>query len=88
MLIHHDFERMFNYLSDEECGILIKAALRYDIHGEDTQFEDRALMLSFDRLKDLLDRNREKYEDTCRKRTEAAQKRWEEVKQERANLCN
>ena len=40
MLIHHDFERMFDMLTDEECGKLLKAVLRYDKYDEETEFEE------------------------------------------------
>ncbi len=88
MLIHHDFERMFERLTDEECGKLIKAVLRYDIDGDETYFEDRALMLCYDRIVDCLDKNHKKYEETCRKRVEAAKKRWEDTKESKSSYAN
>lgn len=88
MLIHHDFERMFDMLTDEECGKLLKAVLRYDKYGEDTFFEDRSLRLCYVRIIDCLDKNRTKYEETCRKREESAKKRWEDVKVEKSSYAN
>ncbi|MBQ9914211.1 MAG: hypothetical protein IJO73_08280 [Clostridia bacterium] len=88
MLVHHDFERMFDRLSDEECGKLLKAVLKYDIRREETVFEDRALMLCYDRIIDCLDRNNEKYEETCRKRVEAAKKRWEDIREAKATYAS
>ncbi len=88
MLIHHDFERMFDRLTDEECGKLLKAVLRYDKYDEETYFEDRSLMLCYDRVIDCLDRYHKKYEETCRKRAEAAKKRWEEIKEVKASYTS
>ena len=76
--------KMADMLTDEECGKLLKAVLKYDKYDEETYFEDRSLMLCYDRIIDCLDKNHKKYQETCQKRVEAAKKRWEDVKKQKA----
>jgi len=66
---------MFCLHTDEEVGRLIKAAFRYDISGNATDFEDRMMACSFLRIMDFIDKNKEKYEKTCERREAAAERR-------------
>lgn len=79
LLLHHDFARMFKLLTYDEIGKLIMAAFEYDMYGTETEFDDRLMMSCFLRLKDSIDVNNIKYEETCQKRIEAARKRWEKA---------
>ena len=76
-MLYYDLDEVFGFLTDREAGALIKAVFAYEIRGEETQFKDRMLASTFKRITDNLDRNKIRYEETCQKRREAAQKRWE-----------
>lgn len=76
-VLYYDLDEVFGFLTDREAGALIKAVFAYEIRGETTQFKDRMLASTYKRITDNLDRNKIRYEETCQKRREAAQKRWE-----------
>ncbi len=77
LLIPHNMYDAFKLLNNEECGILIKALFEYDVHGQETEFEDVALQILYIQLKNVLDYNHRRYEEICHKRSEIAKKRWE-----------
>ena len=87
LLIHHDYFDIINILNNEEAGILLKALLRYDRDGAETDFDDRTLFVIFSQLKRYLDSNRDKYEKISQARSENAKKRWEKVS-ENTRECN
>ena len=74
LVLHHDFIDMFNLHTDEEIGQLIRAAFRYDMTDNATDFEDRMMKASMLRLMDFIDKSKRKYEESCDRR-EAAQER-------------
>ncbi|MBQ6318296.1 MAG: hypothetical protein IJI23_00705, partial [Lachnospiraceae bacterium] len=61
-------------LSDEEAGKVIKNIYRYA--NGDTDFIELspAALMFFSFVQDQINRNREKYEETCRQRREAGKK--------------
>ena len=75
-VLYYDLEYVFDFLSDEEAGRMIKAVLKYEIKGERTDFDDRMMSSTFQRIADSLDRNKKRYEQTCFARREAANQRW------------
>ncbi len=75
LVLHHDFIDMFNLHTNEEVGQLVKAAFRYDMTDNATDFEDRMMIASFLRIMDFIDRNKKKYEETCDRREAAAERR-------------
>ena len=75
LVLHHDFIDMFNLHTDEEIGQLIRAAFKYDMCGNATDFEDRMMRSSFLRLMDFIDKNKKKYEEVCERREAAAERR-------------
>ncbi len=77
LILHHDYYEVITLLSDEEKGKLLTAVMEYDINCEETEFEDRALLVLFKQIKKSIDTNREHYETTCKKRAENAKRRWE-----------
>ena len=70
---YEDWAEVVYTLSDETAGKLIKAMFRYALGGEDEELcpELRPVMML---IKGQLDRDREKWEQTCRKRSEAGRK--------------
>mgnify|MGYP003310919893 CR=1 FL=1 len=77
LLIHHDLYPVFEMLTDEEAGKIIKAVFAYDINGEITGFDDRMLLATYRRITECIDRNIEKYEETVERNRKAALIRWE-----------
>ena len=76
-LLLHSFEELIAHLTDEEAGALLKAILTYDIRGETTDFEDRALMFLYTQIAHSLDTHKEHYEKVCEARKKNASKRWD-----------
>ena len=76
LMFHYDFDEIITLLTDEEAGKLLKSAYSYELRGEKTSFEDRMLQATYLRVIGCLERNKAKYEETVRKRKEAALKRW------------
>lgn len=76
-VLYHDLDEVFSFLTDEEAGQLIKAVFAFEVRGEVTEFSDRMIQSSYKRITDSLMRNREKYAEMCKKRSEAVKKRYE-----------
>lgn len=72
-ILFHDYTEQFLCLSDEECGKLIKAIFIYETEGEVTNLPPESRM-AFRFIRHALDENRDKYEDICKKRSDAAKK--------------
>ncbi len=74
LVLHHDFMDMFHLHTDEEVGQLVRAAFRYDMTDNATDFEDRMMKASFLRIMDFIDKNKRKYEQVCERREAAAER--------------
>lgn len=74
-------------LSDKQAGVLFKGILNYAENGTVANFEDSALVIAFEFVRQDLDYNAEKYNDTCNKRKLAIQKRWEHTKNTNVYKC-
>ena len=61
-------------LTDEQAGKLFKSLFSYMDSGETIQTADRLLLFAFSVFKGQLDRDAEKYKETCRKRSESGKK--------------
>lgn len=79
-VLYYDLKDVFDFLTDEEAGRIIKAVFHYETEGELTVFEDRMLASTYKRITDNLDRNKKKYEKACEEKREAIKKRWETKK--------
>lgn len=66
---------IFDKLTDEQAGKLIKAIYRYELTREYPNL-DFGLDMAFTSIKIVLDKNREKYQNKCKKNKENADKRW------------
>lgn len=66
---------LFDKLTDEQAGKLIKAIYRYELTREYPNL-DFGLDMAFTSIKIILDKNREKYQKQCKKNKENAEKRW------------
>ena len=70
---HHS--ALINHLTDEQAGRLFKALLIYGDEGEIADLDDdQACTLAFIIMKGEIDRNFERYAETCEKRREAGKK--------------
>lgn len=62
-------------LSDEQAGQLYKALMHYGSDGEVTDFsDDQALAITFSVFRNEINRNFERYQEICEKRSEAGKK--------------
>ncbi len=67
--------KQFSMLSDEQAGKLIKAIFKYAESGTEPDITDDGMVaIAFSFIKEQLDINAEKWEETCRKRSEAGKK--------------
>ena len=72
-VLYRDYSRHISLLSDEEAGKLFKAIFAYADTGESPELPPMADMaMSF--IAAQLDRDAEKYAETCRRRAEAGRK--------------
>lgn len=69
-IMYTDYQKHINRLSDEEAGKLIKAVLEYTNTNNEPELSPAADM-AFSFIKEQIDRDLEKWEDTCHKRSEA-----------------
>lgn len=69
-VLYYDYRKHLSLLSDEERGRLLMALLDYGEHGSKPELEGAALM-AFSFITGQMDRDATKYEETCRKRSEA-----------------
>lgn len=78
-LIYLDYQEQFELLTDEQAGQLIKAIIKYEKTGEITELDGMTKM-AFSFIKTQLDRDREKWQEEKKKRSEAGKrgmaKRW------------
>lgn len=78
-LMYLDYEEQFNLLTDEELGQLMRAIMQYEKTKQAPKLEG-TLKMAFSFIKAQLDRDRDKWEGTKNKRSEAGKKgmanRW------------
>lgn len=76
-LIYYDNEVIVYRLPDDEAGKLFKSLFPYARESIKPDFEDSpALAMAFDILSLTIDRDREKYDERCKKNRENVSKRW------------
>lgn len=79
-ILFTDRKKEIDMLSDAECGILFKAIFQYVDTGEKLETNNLTLRVLFSFLASQIDENMEKWETTCKKRSEAGKKgmasRW------------
>ncbi len=76
-VLYKDSFPMFAALQDDQAGKLIKAIFRYEIDGVEPNFgNDQMTNMVFMMVKQYLDRNNEKYKETCKKNSANQSIRW------------
>lgn len=83
-VLYTDYAKHIALLTNEETGELLKALFEYVEFGKQPGFSG-ALMMCFSFIADQIARDKEKYQDVCKKRAEAGRKGG---KQKQANLAN
>lgn len=83
-VLYTSYTQQISLLSDQEAGQLLKALLAFVEKGEVPKL-DGALKMCFSFISEQIRRDKEKYEETCKKRAEAGRKGG---KQKQANLAN
>ena len=75
-LFYHDWLKAFQKMSDEDVGKITKALLLLDSEGVDTTFEDNPILdIIYSQFSTTVERNREKYDESCQRKSEAAKRR-------------
>jgi len=73
-ILHQEYERHLELLSDEQKGKLLTAIFKYNA-GEEYEL-DQVSAMAFSFIKSDLDYNRKRYLEQCEKNKENANKRW------------
>lgn len=83
VMLYFDVRTCLKRLTTEQKGQLFEAILDYGEHRVEPEFgDDIGLTIAWDFIRHMVDRDDKRYSDTSKKRSEAANKRWEK---ERAN---
>ena len=83
-VLYTDYAKHIARLTNEEAGKLFLAIFEYAESGKVPEFSG-ALMMCFSFIADQIARDKEKYQDVCKKRAEAGRKGG---KQKQANVAN
>lgn len=75
-ILYLEQKQVFEMLTDEEAGQLIKAIFEYEDTGQLAKL-DKSLQLAFVPIKSALDRNKEKYEKVVERNKKNIEKRWQ-----------
>lgn len=79
-IMYKDYWQWFKLLSDAELGNLTRAIFDYERNGILPQDLGDKESLAFAVIKENLDRDRQKYEETCERNKKIARARWEKLK--------
>lgn len=74
-ILYLEQKQIFEMLTDEEAGKLIKAIFEYEDTGQIVSL-DKSLRIAFIPIKSILDRNKEKYEKVVERNKSNIEKRW------------
>lgn len=76
-MLYKDQRILFDAQTDENAGKLIKAVFAYICDGTDLDTTDGMLNMAYKVMQAALDRDTEKYEQTCARNAENQRRRWE-----------
>ncbi|MBP3463820.1 MAG: DnaD domain protein [Clostridia bacterium] len=74
-ILYVEQKEIFDMLTDEEAGKLIKNIYSYEATGKELELE-KSLKIAFQPIKQVLDKNREKYVEKCKQNKANIEKRW------------
>lgn len=92
VVIRESYVPLFETATDEQVGKLVKAMLKYQKTGEH-DIDDPMMSAVFAMIREGIDEDNEAYEETCKRRKDAANKRWgndtsvSDSIQEHASVC-
>ena len=75
-ILYLEQKQIFEMLTDEEAGQLIKAIFQYEDTGQLISL-DKSLQIAFIPIRSALDRNKEKYEKVVERNKKNIEKRWQ-----------
>ncbi len=84
-VMYHDNRKQFEMLTDEQAGKIIKALMAYSENGTIPDFGDQTLQIMFSFMQAQIQRDAEKYEEMCQKRSENGKKGGRPSKAKKAN---
>lgn len=73
-VIRHENAEQFDMLADEQLGKLFRAMYRFSESRVEPSFDDPMLKMLFSIVRGQIERDTEKYEETCKKRAESGKK--------------
>lgn len=79
-----DLDKRTKKLTDDELGKLMRKIFKY-VKGEEVPILSEKLEVVFDFIQEDIDENQKRYENTCKKRKEAVEKRWGMVEEKNTN---
>ena len=79
-IVYGDNEPLFDRITDEEAGQLLKGMVKYHNHGTEPTFDSPLAEVIWIQIKLQMDRNADKYEKKCQKNRENIQAYWDKVK--------
>ncbi|MGN0613652.1 MAG: DUF6291 domain-containing protein [Porcipelethomonas sp.] len=79
-VLYNDYRDEFEAFSGEQCRQLILALFDFNECGRLPEISDGMVRIAMLHMSKQMKRDREKWEDTCRKRSEAVKKRWDKRK--------
>ena len=74
-ILYLDHQEIFEMLTDEQAGQLIKSIFLYERTGTIPKM-DKMLNLAFVPIMQILDKNRRRYDEKCKKNKQNIEKRW------------
>lgn len=77
-LMYFDWWELLSPLTNEDKGILLTAIFDYQCNGVLLETENKLLQGIFNYIVSRFNSDRKKYEDTCKKNSENAKKRYED----------
>lgn len=88
-MLYVDNYKQFKLLSDEQAGMLIKSLFFFSETGDIPEIADGTVMMAFSFISAQMERDNERYKQTCKKRSENAKARWDKNEDAKnANGCN
>ena len=86
-MIYKDWEELVLMLDDAQAGKLFKALFVYAKTGDETALDGMTTM-AFTVMRNAIDRDGQKWVETCQKRKESIQKRWAKRNNDNTNNTN
>lgn len=88
VIFYCDWLDVFEDMNRSECGELVIALLKYGQDGSKTEFNDSATSMAFSILSKQINRDKQKYIETCDRNRKNAQKRWNNSKRKETTVCD